>query len=101
MKKEKIIMLSALVLVILGFGAFRYFSNNSSEGLCIYEIPNHIKMSCPAGNETRIVNFFELSIYKYNNAASMDCNITEELSDYGYRYEISKFNESIPFKIFR
>lgn len=100
MKKEKIIALSVIFLIVVGFLVFRSYSRSNSDSLCVYEIPNHIKFECPAGNDTRVVNFFEITLFRYNNTISQDCVILEELSDYGYRYEISKCDESIPFNIF-
>ena len=100
MKKEKIITICILGLVVLGFGAFKIFSNDSSDKLCVYEIPNHIKLTCPNGNETRVVNSFQTTIFEYNNAVLQGCVNLEKLNDSGYRYEIAVCNESIPFDIF-
>ena len=99
MKKEKIIALCVLVLIVLGFGAYKYFSNNSS-GLCIYEIPNHIKLECPTGNDTRVVNYFQITLFEYENGLEQGCTDLERLNTSGYRYEINKCNESITFDVF-
>lgn len=102
MKKEKIIAISIIAIFII-FGSFYalYKTNNNSEKLCVYKIPNQIKFNCQEGNDTRTINYFQVSLFEYNNALSQGCNNTEELDDYGYRYEISKCDESIPFEIFQ
>ena len=99
MKKEKIIAISIVILFVVVFGAIRIFSNDSSDKLCVYEIPNHIKLTCPNGNDTRVVNNFQTTLFEYNNALSLGCDSLEKFNDSGYRYEISMCNESIPFDI--
>ena len=100
MKKEKIIAISIVILFVAIFGAFKYYSS-PSEGLCVYEIPNHIKLECPNGNDTRVVNYFQMTLLEYKNALEQDCIDLERLNDSGFRYEISKCNESIPFEVFK
>jgi len=97
MKKEKFIAIGIVVLIVLMFGVFKIFSNDS-EKLCVYEIPNHIKLECLDGNDTRVVNYFQMTLLEYKNALE-GCIDIERLNTSGFRYEINKCNESIPFDI--
>ena len=97
MKKEKFIAIGIVVLIVLMFGAVKIFSNNS-EKLCVYEIPNHIKFECLNGNDTRVVNYFQITLFEYKNVLE-GCIDIERLNTSGFRYEINKCNESIPFDI--
>ena len=99
MKKETIIAISIIGVIILGFGLYSYFSNDNSDKLCVYEIPNHIKIECPMENETQVINYFQPSIFEYKNALMNGCKDIERLDDYGYKYEIAKCEDSIPFEV--
>jgi len=99
MKKEKIITILVILSCLFGFGVYSYLSNNNTKKLCIYEIPNHLKLTCPNGNETRTINYFETTIFEYNNAIENGCDFLEKFNDSGFRYEIAKCEELIPFEV--
>ena len=88
-----------MVVIALGFFIVTYSASNNKDKLCIYEIPNHINFGCPEGNGTREVHHFQPTIFEYENAISSGCTPLEELDDYGFRYEISSCDKSIPFAI--
>jgi len=104
MKKETIIALGIIAIFIIGFGIFTYFSNNNSDNLCVYEIPNHLKFDCLNGNETRVINSFQPTIFEYKNAIDSGCSLIEQLDDYGFRESSSSSsssnNANIHFLIF-
>jgi len=99
-KKQMIILLTVLVVFFGGTFLFDYFSEKP-EPLCIYKIPNHIKMKCGEGNQTLTVNFFEISLFRYQNALKEECYLWEKLNDSGFRYEVAVCNESLPFLTYR
>ena len=101
MKKQTLITWVFVIGIIVLFSSVMYFFgfNKPSEKLCVYKIPNIVKFSCPADNDTRIVNANEVTLFEYNNALSQGCTFNSTIEDYGYRYEIYTCDDSIPFPI--
>ena len=99
MKKEKIFAISILLFIVFAFIITKVVSDSGQEGLCVHEIPNHIKLECLDGNGTRVVNYFQMTLFEYRNAIEQGCTDIERFNTSGFRYEISKCNESIPFDV--
>lgn len=98
---ETLAMFVWIILAMFGFIIFlvSLTPEPPSETLCIYKIPNHIRFSCPEGNETRTINAFGYSPYQYYlTVTDYNCTYTGVGDGIeGFHYEMDLCSSILPF----
>lgn len=89
--QENIFAINIFVIIVIVLVMVLTFINESEvNDLCVYKIPNHIVFECEAGNSSRVVNYFQITLFEYENYINQGCNLTSQSDEYGFRYELSE-----------
>lgn len=101
--KEKGVIYGIIILLTLSvaFYLLEKTKNNTEDycdynnnQLCVYKIPNHIKMNCSED----IVNFFDMTYFRYNNALKQGCEVIGMSNESGYNFVINHCDWNVDFE---